>query len=89
MADRTIGALPAAPGVYDDTLFAAEQQGKAVRVTGRQLRSLSGGSSGSSGGSGGNLTYSGGGFVEMTQDIPAAERSDKTLYGLILKEYGG
>ena len=31
----------------------------------------------------------GGGFVEMTESIPAKDRTDETLYGLILKEYGG
>ena len=84
MADRHIGVLPAAPAVYDDSLFVAEQQGKAVKITGRQLRSIAG----TGGGSGGN-TSSGTswGFVEMESSIPVANRVDNTLYGLILEAY--
>lgn len=40
MADSTIGALPAAADLYDDSLLAAEQQGAAVRITGRMLKNL-------------------------------------------------
>lgn len=29
----------------------------------------------------------GGGYVEMTESIPVAERTDDTLYGLILKTF--
>ena len=48
MADKNIGALPDAAAVYDDSLFVAEQQGAAVKITGKQLRELYDGSSGTS-----------------------------------------
>lgn len=92
MADKAIGELPAAPAIYDDSLFVAEQQGKAVKITGRQLRSLAGtgsggGSSGGDGSSGtGGASF---GFIEMETSIPVANRVDHTLYGLILEEYRG
>lgn len=94
MADKAIGELPAAPAIYDDSLFVAEQQGKAVKITGRQLRSLAGTGGGTGGGtSGGGETSGGGGaswgFVEMETSVPVANRVDNTLYGLILEEYGG
>lgn len=38
MADKTIGALPKAAGVYDDSLIPAEQQGEAVSVSGAVLK---------------------------------------------------
>lgn len=76
MADKHIGALPAAPAVFDDSLFVMEQQGVACKVTGRQIRSMAG--TGSGGGYG---------FVEMETSIPTANRADNTLYGLILKTY--
>lgn len=38
MADKTIGALPAIETVADDSLFVAEQQGAAGRVSGAQIR---------------------------------------------------
>lgn len=40
MADKTVGSLPAAADLYDDSLLAAEQQGTAVKVTGRQFKSF-------------------------------------------------
>ncbi|MDE7242782.1 MAG: hypothetical protein K2O18_02225 [Oscillospiraceae bacterium] len=40
MADKKIGELPAAPSVYDDSLFVVEQQGQAVKATGRQWKSF-------------------------------------------------
>lgn len=88
MADKAIGELPAAPAIYDDSLFVAEQQGKAVKITGRQLRSLAGTGSGTGDGdtSGGGASW---GFVEMETSVPVANRIDNTLYGLILQEYGG
>jgi len=89
MADKTIGALPSAPAVYDDSLFVAEQQGAAVKVTGRQIRALlgTGGGSGNGGSGGSGSGYSGGGFVEMTASIPVENRVNNTLYGLILKTF--
>lgn len=72
MADKRIGELNEAPALYDDTLFAVEQQGEARRLTGKQIRSVAGG----------------GGFIEMVKSIPApAERADNHLYGLILERY--
>lgn len=38
MADKTIGSLPAAPDLYDDSLLAVEQQGQAVKLTGAQIK---------------------------------------------------
>lgn len=38
MADRTIGSLPAAASIEDDSLLVAEQQGEAVHFTGKQLK---------------------------------------------------
>lgn len=38
MADKNIGSLPSAPDLYDDSLMVAEQQGEAVKITGRQFR---------------------------------------------------
>lgn len=38
MADKTIGSLPAAPQVQDDSKFPIEQQGTAMYGTGAQLR---------------------------------------------------
>ena len=38
MADKNIGALPAASTVDDDSLLVAEQQGQAVKVTGAQFK---------------------------------------------------
>lgn len=38
MADRTIGSLPPVESVNDDSLIPAEQQGKAVKVTGQQFK---------------------------------------------------
>ena len=38
MADKRIGELPAAADLYDDSLLAAEQQGGAVKVSGRLLK---------------------------------------------------
>lgn len=40
MADKNIGALAAAADLYDDSLLVAEQQGAAVKVTGRQFKSF-------------------------------------------------
>ena len=40
MADKTIGSLPALSAVADDSLFAAEQQGAAGRVSGAQIRAF-------------------------------------------------
>lgn len=37
MADRNIGTLPAATSIDSDSLFVAEQQGAAVKVTGEQI----------------------------------------------------
>lgn len=93
MADKAIGELPAATAIYDDSLFVAEQQGKAVKITGRQLRSIAGtGSTGGGTSGGGDTSGSGGaswGFIEMETSIPVANRFDNTLYGLIMQEYGG
>lgn len=77
MADKRIGELTPAPALYDDTLFAVEQQGEARKLTGRQIKAAGGGGSG----------YTGGGFVEMTTPIPVANRTSNTLYGLILESY--
>ena len=49
MADKRIGELPAAPALYDDTLFAVEQQGVAKKLTGRQIKAAGGGGSGGTG----------------------------------------
>ncbi len=38
MADKTIGSLPAAPDLYDDSLLPVEQQGQAVKLTGAQIK---------------------------------------------------
>lgn len=75
MADKHIGALPATPAVFDDSLFVMEQQGVACKVTGRQIRSMAGSGVG------------GYGFVEMSTSIPISNRKDNTLYGLILRTY--
>lgn len=74
MADKRIGELTAAPALFDDTLFAVEQQGEARRLTGRQIRESAAG-------------YFGGGFIEMETSIPVSGRTDNTLYGLILERY--
>lgn len=37
MADRNIGTLPASTSIDSDSLFVAEQQGAAVKVTGEQI----------------------------------------------------
>lgn len=83
MADKTIGALPSAPAIYNDTLFVAEQQGKAVKVTGMQLRSLPGNNTnGTTNNEGASW-----GFIEMETSVPVEYRVNNTLYGLILKTY--
>ena len=94
MADKRIGELPAGSVIDNDTLFAAEQQGQAVRITGRQFRQLVGTSGGNTGNTGdgtgsgdGGGDYTGGGYVEMTESIPVSERKPNTLYGLKLKTY--
>lgn len=79
MADKRIGELKAAPALYDDTLFAVEQQGEARKITGKQIKAAGGG--------GGGSGYVGGGFVEMETSIPVANRVPNTLYGLILDTY--
>lgn len=38
MADRTVGSLPRAAGLYDDSLLVIEQQGAARSLTGEQLK---------------------------------------------------
>lgn len=38
MADRTIGSLPRAAGLYDDSLLAMEQQGAAMSLSGEQIK---------------------------------------------------
>lgn len=38
MADKSIGSLPAAPQLDDDSLLAVEQQGEARKFTGRQFK---------------------------------------------------
>lgn len=38
MADRTVGSLPRAPDLHDDSLLVIEQQGAAASITGRQLK---------------------------------------------------
>lgn len=38
MADRSVGALPRAPDLYDDSLLVIEQQGAAQSLTGAQLK---------------------------------------------------
>ena len=40
MADKAIGELPSAASVNDDSLLAVEQQGKAMKMTGKQFRSF-------------------------------------------------
>lgn len=40
MADRTVGLLPRAPDLYDDSLLVIEQQGAAQSLTGGQLKSF-------------------------------------------------
>lgn len=84
MADKHIGALPAASAVYDDSLFVMEQQGEARKASGKQIRQLVG-LAGSGNGSGGGGAV-GGGYVEMTESIPVSERKVNTLYALILEE---
>lgn len=37
MADKNIGALPAAAGINDDALFVVEQQGTAMKASGAQI----------------------------------------------------
>lgn len=41
MADRTIGSLPAAPDLYDDSHLVVEQQGEAMRLSGAQIKNFS------------------------------------------------
>lgn len=38
MADRTVGSLPSAPDLYDDSLLVIEQQGAALSLSGAQLK---------------------------------------------------
>jgi len=38
MADRTVGSLPKAPDLYDDSLLVIEQQGAAASINGRQIK---------------------------------------------------
>lgn len=38
MADRTIGSLPRAAGIYDDSLLVMEQQGAAMSLSGGQIK---------------------------------------------------
>lgn len=38
MADRTVGSLPLAPDLYDDSLLVIEQQGAALSLSGEQLK---------------------------------------------------
>lgn len=38
MADRTIGSLPKAAGIYDDSLLVMEQQGAAMSLSGEQIK---------------------------------------------------
>lgn len=38
MADRTIGSLPRAAGLYDDSLLVMEQQGAAMSLSGAQIK---------------------------------------------------
>ena len=38
MADRSIGALPQAPNLDDDSLMVVEQQGTAMKITGAQFK---------------------------------------------------
>ena len=38
MADRTVGSLPRAADLYDDSLLEIEQQGAAASLEGRQLK---------------------------------------------------
>lgn len=40
MADRTIGSLPRAAGLYDDSLLVMEQQGAAMSLSGGQIKSF-------------------------------------------------
>lgn len=40
MADKTIGSLPAAADLYDDSLMVAEQQGQAVSVSGALFKAF-------------------------------------------------
>lgn len=40
MADRTIGSLPRAAGIYDDSLLVMEQQGAAMSLSGGQIKSF-------------------------------------------------
>lgn len=92
MADKMIGELPAGLAIDNDTLFVAEQQGQAVKITGKEFRKLIGTSGGNTSGGTGDGTgsggdYTGGGYVEMTESIPVSERKPNTLYGLILETY--
>lgn len=56
--DKRIGELPDGRAIGNDSLFAAEQQGRAVKITGKQLRDLvkdsTGGSAEGGGGTGSN-----------------------------------
>ena len=38
MADKNIGVLPQVPQLMDDSLMVVEQQGQAMKMTGRQFR---------------------------------------------------
>lgn len=38
MADSNIGALPLVPNLADDSLLVVEQQGQAMKLTGKQLK---------------------------------------------------
>ena len=40
MADRTVGALPRAPDLYDDSLLVVEQQGAAMSLAGAKLKAF-------------------------------------------------
>lgn len=82
MADKMIGELPAGLAIDNDTLFVSEQQGQAVKITGKEFRKLIGTS-----GDGSSGDYTAGGYVEMTESIPVSERKPNTLYGLVLKTY--
>lgn len=101
MADKTVGELPAAQYLHNDSLFVVEQQGVAMKLTGRQIKLTATGGIPDGGTAGQVLAKrtsndqdaywidppQGGGFVEMTTSIPVSNRKPDTLYGLIVKTY--
>lgn len=88
MADKRIDELPDGLAISNDTLFAAEQQGRAVRISGKQFRDLVGDSSGTGTGTGSGVTSFNGrdGIVkpqkgDYTPDMIGAVPTSRTING--------